>query len=425
MSDSAGRHRSALKVSIRPLQSSFFAGEDFICQITFTNTNPHVAHTQPLLQGEFPSSSSSATQSSPFHHDSHGRPSFDEKSTARRVVSSIPTHSKSRSVDVRALGREHDQAAASTGSSGSARTKKLLRHLNGDVMPDRRNLIGKSIPSSSGSHFIHPWSVSSQLGNSKATHRSTQSTSFPSHRNRNELSMGHPTLPQTTPTKTSATPSRAESDRLSPNPPSRVSSLPGLATKRTPSAPISPNHSHSRKKSVAQVQAEDLTEAFELDSPSATSPSPSRVPNSWLGAHNEQNATSSFYAMGRNDTMESVFCESMTDWSQSKRRTEKILWSFAQIAGTIEIDESLIKPSDFENLKRRLAYGDLTGANASPHSVPGTPRTLGGGDLGQTPDALPSPSGWSSYLRSPFAGRSQQHRRTGSTLQDAQERTLQ
>lgn len=151
--------------------------------------------------------------------------------------------------------------------------------------------------------------------------------------------------------------------------------------------------------------------------------------------------------MGRNESMESVVRESITSWSQSKRRlsisrtpshspiypppdtlasgSEKILWSFAQIRGTIEIDESLIKPSDFENLKRRLAYGDLTGANASPHSVPGTPRTLGGGDLGQTADALPSPTGWSSYLRSPFAGRAQQHRRTGSTFQDAQERTLQ
>ncbi|SJX63674.1 uncharacterized protein SRS1_14424 [Sporisorium reilianum f. sp. reilianum] len=443
MSDSAGRHRSALKVSIRPLQSSFFAGEDFICQITFTNTNPHVAHTQPLPQAEFPSSSS------PVDHDAHGRPSFDEKSVARRVVSSTPTHSKSRSVDVRALGRDHDPSAAA--SSGAARTKKLLRHLNGDVVPDRRNLIGKSAPSSSASPFIHPWSVSSNLNNSKpASHRATQSTSFPSQRSRNELGMGHPALPPSTPTKPSASSSsRAESDRSSPNPPSRVSSLPGLATKRTPSAPISPNHSHSRKKSVAQVQAQDLTEAFELDSPSAASPSPSHVPNSWLGTHNEQNASSSFYAMGRNDTMESVFRESITDWSQSKRRpsisqsplhspiyppphafapgTEKILWSFAQIAGTIEIDESLIKPGDFENLKRRLAYGDLTGANASPHSVPGTPRTLGGGDLGQTPDAQATPSGWSSYLRSPFAGRSQQqqHRRTGSTLQDAQERTLQ
>ncbi|TKY84508.1 hypothetical protein EX895_006409 [Sporisorium graminicola] len=453
MTDLTTRHRSSLKVSIRPLQSSFFAGEDFICQITFTNTNPHVAHTQPLLQGEFPSSSSSSAKASPSPQDSYGRPSFDEKPAARRVVSSIPTHSKSRSVDVRALGREQDPAP--TGLSGSARTKKLFQHLNGDVLPDRRNLIGKSAPTSSGSHFIHPWSVSSNLANNKAaSHRSTQSTSFPSsQRTRNELGLGHPTLPLSTPPKPSASSLRAEPHALSPNLPSRVSSLPGLATKRTPSAPISPNHSHSRKKSIAQVQAEDLTEAFELDSPSAVSPSPSSTPNSWLGAHSDQNASSTFYAMGRNDTMESVFRESMTDWSQSKRRpsisksplhspiypaldalapgTEKILWSFAQIAGTIEIDESLIKPSDFENLKRRLAYGDLTGANASPHSIPGTPRTLGGGDFGQTSEAQPSPSGWSSYLRSPFTGRSQQpqqqqhHRRTGSTLQDAQERTLQ
>ena len=446
MSDSARPHRSWLKVSIRPLQSSFFAGEDFICHITFTNTNPHVARTQPLLQAEFPPSSPS-TQRFSAQNDSNHQPAFDDMPGARRVVSSMPTHSKSRSVDVRALGRDLDSTASASALSGSTRANKLLRNLNGHVMPDRQNLIGKSVPSSASSPFVHPWSVSSNLSNSNSSHRSTKSTSLPSQRTRNILGLGHPTFPQSNPSKPSAASSRPESDSFSPIPPSRASSLPSPNAKRTPSALISPTHSHSRKKSVAQVQAEDLTEAFELDSPGAASPSPSKTPNSWLAGHSDQNASSSFYGMGRNDTMESVFRESITDWSQSRRRSsisrsplhspiypppdtltpgsEKILWSFAQVAGTIEIDESLIKPIDFENLKRRLAYGDLTGVNASPHSVPGTPRTLGGGDLGQTSDAQASPSGWSSYLRSPFAGRAQQHRRTGSTLQDAQERTLQ
>ncbi|SPO27730.1 uncharacterized protein UTRI_04231_B [Ustilago trichophora] len=447
MSQGVGRHHSSLKVTIRPLQSSFFAGEDFICQITFTNTNARVAHTQPLLQAEFPSSSSSSSaQASSSNADPGCRPSLQDKSH-RRVVSSIPTHSKSRSVDVRALGRDHDASSSTANLAGSARANKLLRHLNGQVLPDRRNLIGKSIPSPSGTPFIHPWSVSSNLASSKPSHRSTQSSSVSSLRTRSDLGLGRPTLPST-PTKTSASSSQqSDANRFSPNPPLRISSLPGLSTKRTPSAPISPNHSHSRKKSVAQVQAQDLTEAFELDSPSAASSPTSTTPTSWTPSHNELNASSSFYAMGRNDTMESVFRESVTHWSQSKRRpsiprspghspiyppsdtlapgTEKILWSFAQIGGTIEIDESLIKPGDFENLKRRLAYGDLTGANASPHSVPGTPRTLGGGDLGQTSDHKPRPSSWSSYLRGPFGGRAQQHRRTGSTMQDAQDRTLQ
>ncbi|SPO32487.1 uncharacterized protein UTRI_04231 [Ustilago trichophora] len=447
MSQGPGRHHSSLKVTIRPLQSSFFAGEDFICQIKFTNTNARVAHTQPLLQAEFPSSSSSSSGQAPSSNaDPSRRPSLEDRSH-RRVVSSIPTHSKSRSVDVRALGRDHDPSSAPAGLVGSARTTKLLRHLNGQVLPDRRNLIGKSMPPTSATPFIHPWSVSSSLTSSQSSHRSTQSSSVSSSRTRSDLGLGHPTL-SSNPAKTSASSSQQSHDnRFSPNPPSRISSLPGLSTKRTPSAPISPNHSHSRKKSVAQLQAQDLTEAFELDSPSAASSPTATTPTSWMPSHNELNTSSSFYAMGRNDTMESVFRESVTDWSQSKRRpsisrspghspiypppdtlapgSEKILWSFAQIGGTIEIDESLIKPGDFENLKRRLAYGDLTGANASPHSVPGTPRTLGGGDLGQTSDDKPGPSSWSSYLRGPFGGRAQQHRRTGSTMQDAQDRTLQ
>ncbi|GAC93875.1 hypothetical protein PHSY_001442 [Pseudozyma hubeiensis SY62] len=446
MSGDVGRHHSSLKVSIRPLQSSFFAGEDFVCHITFTNTNPRVPHTQPLQQSEWAPSTPIKSTAAAF--DSPHRPSPDDKLGARRVVSSIPTHSKSRSVDVRALGRDHDQSQSATAaSSGSARSNKLLRQLNGDVLPDRKNLIGKSLPSGSTSSSVHPWSVSSTLASSKPAHRSTKSTSFPTPRNRSDLGLGYPSRPESTSNKPSPAPARTESDRFSPNPPSRVSSLPGLANKRTPSAPISPHHSHSRKKSVAQVQAEDLTEAFELDSPSPAPSPTSATPNAWITSQNEHNATSSFYAAGRNDSMESVFRESITDWSQSKRRasvsrtpshspiypppdllvsgSEKILWSFAQIAGTIEIDESLIKPSDFENLRRRLAYGDLTGANASPHSLPGTPRILGGGDLGQTSDGQPAPSSWSSYLRSPFASRSQLHRRSGSTLQDAQDRTLQ
>ncbi|SOV07523.1 uncharacterized protein UDID_05296 [Ustilago sp. UG-2017a] len=451
MSQSSGsrHHSSSLKVAIRPLQSSFFAGEDFLCQITFTNTNQRVAHTQPLLQGELPSAAGSSLQASPGRDGADRRPSFDDKA-ARRVVSSIPTHSKSRSVDIRALGRGNHSWGSSSNLPASARSGEASRHLDGHVLPERRNLIGKSMPSPSRTHFVHPWSVS---GGGAGSHRSTQSVSLASsQRGRPNLGLGRPTLSGSaaTPTK----PPAADSNRFSPNPSSRISSLPGLNTKRTPSAMISPNHSHSRKESVAQVQAQDLTEAFELDSLDSNLPSATptaATPTSWLNHQPDPNT--SFYSLGRNDTMESVFRESVTDWSHSKRRssstttgqgvkspiyppsdmlspgTEKVLWSFAQLAGTIEIDESLIKPGDFENLKRRLAYGDLTGANATPHSLPGTPRTLGGGDLGQTSDGDEQGAGgskWSSILRIPFGGgRVQSHSRTGSTLQDAQERTMQ
>lgn len=423
---------SSLKVSIRPLQSSFFAGEDFTCQITFINTNPRVAHTQPLVQAEFAPAASSQL--------------LNDTAT-RRVVSALPTHAKSRSVDVRALGRQHESDSASDSPQDPSRRSNLLRHLDIDDLPHRRNLIGKAAaPSHPSSNAIHPWSVSPRIASTKSSsHRSTKSVAALPQKNGTDLGLGRPTAPPAPAPATHSNPS-------SPNPPSRLSSLPSLG-KRTTSAPIAPNHSHSRKKSVAQLQAEDLTEAFELDSldparsTSGISSPTSHPPSPWRANSNgDANQAASFYGLGRNDTMESVFRESITDWSQSRRPsiprspshspiypppealppgTEKILWSFAQLAGTIEIDESLIKPGDFENLKHRLAYGDLTGASASPLSVPGTPRTLGGGHLAQAADSSPPSSGWSNLLRSSFSSRPHQHRRTGSTFQDAQERTLQ
>lgn len=222
-----------------------------------------------------------------------------------------------------------------------------------------------------------------------------------------------------------------------------------------PSAPISASHPHSRKKSMAQIQAQDLTEAFELDQPDTSSHS-SRTPSAPT-TPGTTNMPNEFYKQGRNDTMDSVFRDSLNDGQglaspiyPSTADTlavgsEKVLWSFVQIGGTVEVDESLVKPGDFENLKRRLAYGEGGGTIATAShggGGGGMSRTVGGGDLGHNdlqPRSDSGTSGWTSYLRSPFGGANSnptkgtttgppignRHSRTASTLQDTQERTLQ
>lgn len=157
--------------------------------------------------------------------------------------------------------------------------------------------------------------------------------------------------------------------------------------------------------------------------------------------------------------MDSVVRDQMTDWSQGVRApnglppassssgrsaglptsplfpqrstgppgSETILWTFAQFGGSYEIDESLIKPAEFEDVKRRLAFGDgLT----SP-APPGTPRTLGGGDLGQEDSTeVQDAAGWASYLRNALgstdsaSSRRRRHMRTGSTMLDTTQKTM-
>ncbi|PWY98184.1 Rgp1-domain-containing protein [Testicularia cyperi] len=492
MADHASLHHSSLKVSIRPIQSSFFAGEDFACSITFTNTNIPVAHSQPIPQHEFTSNrtfdsdahvlDTAGSSSAPAHHDV-----FRNHPPARRVVSALPSHAKSRSVDVRTLARLNtsDSETASQPAASSSiqpgRAKSFMRQLSGELLPERKRLIGKDAPAPTKSMapFIHPWSIQQRQQNAAATpprHAKSASMSLNNSHNTPTLGLGRPSSSSTStpngdyesPFSKRNTPEPSEngldSTYPSPTPPSRVSSLTmPFGAKRVPSGPISANHPHSRKKSVAQIQAEDLTEAFELDGSDARGVSPmtpstpttpgagpglGSLHSAGLGQPGASSSSSSdFYKLGRNDTMESVFRESINDWSQSAPRSdtgtspifpnndtlppgsEKVLWSFVQIGGTAEIDESLIKPGDFENLRKRLAYGDVIGASPVPGSAGGTPRLVGGGDLGHDDgqDAS-SRSGWSSYLRGPFGGlgsRSLRHRRTGSTLQDAQERTLQ
>lgn len=124
---------------------------------------------------------------------------------------------------------------------------------------------------------------------------------------------------------------------------------------------------------------------------------------------------------------------------------EKLLWTFAQFGGTMELEHSLIRPTDFDRLRMRLARGELPrSVPSSPASSNGTPRTLGGGEFGYDAeyeaDGLEFDKGLSlANLRERHApamatiaallfGRSttprSRHVRTGSTLSDIQTRAL-
>lgn len=176
------------------------------------------------------------------------------------------------------------------------------------------------------------------------------------------------------------------------------------------------------------------------------------------GRFDNKSESNEFYGMGRNDTMESIVRDEFTHWSRGAAHpstqttrdgrhaatsplfprqaglspgTEVVYWSFAHFSGHYEIDESMIKPAEFEDVKRRLAFGD----GLTCPSPAGTPRLMGGGELGQLDSAEGdvahiSSAGWGSYLRQVIGGQTPanasggSHRRSSSTMLDASTRVM-
>ncbi|PWN47196.1 Rgp1-domain-containing protein [Violaceomyces palustris] len=508
-----GSYSSPLQVTVNPAQSSFFAGEDFYATITFTNTNPVVAHTQPIPQTasfptdpypyhlpSSPSPSPSPTPSTSTTPSQNHNPFNSASHPPRRVVSNLPfppTHAKSKSVDVRTIASQQRATSDYPPNSEAINSRKPkghhhVRELDDLSLPTRKRLIGsdaKPVASRSSIEQYFP-KLSTNGQRIPGHHAKSASVSIigqSSHQHhRNYIGLGlpsaskpregggqaarHPSsdLEPTTPSPSHRSSWSRGATPASPSPSSALSPSPSLAVGRKASGTISSKHPHSRKKSVIQTQAEDLTEAFELDAgadadastdPNQLDPAKGFGPETPGEVEQVPRASNDFYGLGKNDTMESVFRDTITDWSRDARRgstasiaadgaspiypnanlvppgSEKILWSFVQLGGTLEIDESLIKPGDFENVKRKLAYGEAVSASwntsaASP-SMPGTPRTLGGGDLGHDadePSSAASRLGWSDYFRSALSShgksRLSRHRRTGSTLQDTRDRTM-
>lgn len=211
-------------------------------------------------------------------------------------------------------------------------------------------------------------------------------------------------------------------------------------------------HPHARQKSVVAYQVEDLSQAFGL----------AQVSQPILGDVSPQ--PDAFAT--QNEAMGEALRASITTWagdsltdhaSQSPlfpRRDalplghEKLLWAFAQVGGTMELEHAIVRSTDFDQLRLRLARGEMPSTPASPASAHGTPRTLGGGELSYDAEYeagsidleagirttnlrashVPAVATMAALLfrpaealRSPHTPR---HWQSGSTLSDIQTRTL-
>lgn len=256
---------------------------------------------------------------------------------------------------------------------------------------------------------------------------------------------------------------------------------------RQPSGPVPRTHPHGRKQSIAAVQAEDLSAAFALGGSTASpiteeepaSPSLSNGPSTPRALPNGH----SFYQAGQgaNDTMESVLRDDISAWSRpgavpgaggqgggnssaldpstptsttsssantpygapkssplfpSERSyapgTVSLLWSFAQFGGEFKVDESLIKPGEFERVKKRLAMDRTIGGGHLSSPFGGKSGwSQGSGEMGASQlggsEEDAQQDGWASYLSSAlfFRPARRGHGRSVSSIGDRQTRTMQ
>lgn len=138
----AGESRPPLEVTVTPAQSSFFAGEELRCLITFTNNNVPVPASQPLpslsrFQDPF---------GDPYQHD-HGRRIVSHMDNASPAFG----HSKSQSFDVR-KGQGRTPKKGGAGYAGLdldqdqdvAGGSEDLLDLDGNPLPARKRMIGRN-----------------------------------------------------------------------------------------------------------------------------------------------------------------------------------------------------------------------------------------------------------------------------------------
>lgn len=533
---------SHLQVSVEPAQSSFFAGEEFVCTITFTNTREPVPLSAPLpsrprfgdgelgasadLQRRIASTSLAGDDQSeglsPADTLSHAHWQSRDHGSLHSPMHSMssPTstapfgrgagHRKSQSVDIRTYARRNQldrgalddeavsdekyyrvlsEAAENQGDALDEGEQERLFTLHArellENLPSRRRLIGKEIahgctagqPSAAKTDNVQMQSTPpSSRRHNKAFSVATPGydEGYMQHPKQSTLGIGHPAAGAFSSPRMPSHRFPIDAIKGSPD-----TSRDASTSFRKPSGPIAKSHPHSRKKSVAQVQAEDLSATFELDgdmsshmtngSTSPTSPTTTLTPRGSTEARH-RGPENGFYGLGENSTMESVLREDITQYSRAQHAqpipsiqatdvdngmqrsplfaaksssqpgTETVLWAFAQFGGHFVLDESLVKPGEFEQVKQKLAGSSsvLGGGLGSRDSLP----VIGGGELGdaaeheerETSYGSSRKSSWGSYLRGVLspggAGAKRaslsaaQHRRSGSTLLDTREKTL-
>lgn len=497
---------SHLQIAIEPAQSSFFAGEEFACTITFTNTRVPVPQTQPLpSRATFESAGLNIENIKQRSVSTNTADIFDELSSSRQpgpgkanginngLFSALPSsrrfHRKAQSVDIRTFARRNqlEHGHLEEREVSDENYYRNLHETDGDddllsrleaheflqTIPRRQKLIGKSIKGIT--HSVSNSIQSTPRIEDVSTppmkrHNKAFSVAVPySHDHSNSLGKGQP--PSNAAFASPRIPSHhvnIEAVNASPG----GSRIPSTSSRRV-SDVIGPKHPHSRKKSVAQVQAEDLSATFEVEGASPGSVTPNGVssnvttPRQSMDFRNNRPGADSFYNLGENSTMESVLREDLTQFSRmgpngtsispsqsssggqvsaqenrdqtARSDIENVLWTFAQFGGQFQVDESLIKPGEFEQVKQRLAglIGGGIATQLGGQLGHNGPTAIGGGELGAPSEGLEgeerkSSEGWGSYLRnvlSSGAGSKNssiapQHRRKGSTLLDTRQKTL-
>lgn len=499
---------SYLQIAVEPAQSSFFAGEDFACTITFTNTRIPVPQTQPLPSRSTFESTALGAEESKQRSVSFNPAQFSDSSisrlstsglkngngTALSPLSALPSsrrfHRKSQSVDIRTFARRN-QLERGNAEEVEASDERYYRSLilnDGEedelsqmhaqeflqALPRRQGLIGKNFRNQSASNSLQSTPKFPDISTPPMKrHNKAFSVATPGSREYAEhLGKGVPSIQ--THFASPRIPSHHVNIEASTHSPAGSRAV--SSSSRRVSDVIKPTHPHSRKKSVAQVQAEDLSATFELDgtSPGSTTPNgPSSLlntPRQSLDLRNNRPGGEGFYGLGENSTMESVLREDFTQYSkmgpngtpmsphastsgqsvngkgsqQSDRNErediETVLWTFAQFGGHFQVDESLVKPGEFEQVKQRLAgLGGTGGLSTASFGAIGQlgPAAIGGGELGAAVDALEgeerkASEGWGSYLRnvlssgggSKNATMGANHRRSGSTLLNTRQKTM-
>ncbi|KAK0528295.1 Golgi membrane exchange factor (Ric1p-Rgp1p) subunit [Tilletia horrida] len=302
-----------LTVSVRPASSSFFAGEQFLCYITFTNTaQPQAGY----ADAEEKEGQQHRKQQDPFAH--------------------------------RYSTSEDDRLSEATPSESDAATDTASVAGNGSAVAHQQQDSGAE-------------SLADEVGN--------------------------------------------------------VSISTGNLPARKPSTPIGRSHPHSRKLSIKndfhlafpddplfnQAPSASPARADALSAPSSIAPStPSRGPViSPLFPSGAASSSTTSLAL-------STTSGSIADKASPSRRVSlssselrgklaqtpgsaHILWSFAQLAGSFQLDESIIKPAEFNALKQRLV--NLSGATTAG-------GVFGGGDLGHEVQLdVDERVGWGAYLK--------------------------
>ena len=201
------------------------------------------------------------------------------------------------------------------------------------------------------------------------------------------------------------TPSAAATPRLQVDVPplSATSTFASTEASQFSSPTVSPTH--VRSKSIIELQNDSLADSFAQVGVEDEEPTP--------------RSSVDFYAMGRNESMDAVWRDRITDWTRATSKgvprrvstkrtpsntniqlqnlphapssatvsrfpslslaypasappwdprfpqagTQTLLWTYAQLQGTFEVDEMLIKPAEFIAVKRALVVcGDIHGS---------------------------------------------------------------